>query len=193
MKRKPRTTTRKKRRSMPTTAISRKRRASKKGLSELFNPQTAAAGAKVIGAAAVGGLIAGGVNKVLSKQSMITRYGIQFAGSFLTYGLLGFPSMAAGMAGAFAALESQGLIGKFLNEGEFAEETSINELPEFMNEAGEPIRLMEMNGETVYLNEATGDVTLAEDIYLQEGVTLAEDIYLQEGASIYPSYSVQYQ
>ena len=124
---------------------------------------------------------------------MVTRFGIQFAGSFVTYGLLGFPSMAAGMAGAFAALESQGLIGKFLNDGEFAEDTSINELPELMNEAGEPIRLMEMDGSMVYLNEATGDVTLAEDIYLQEGVNLAEEIYLQDNTGIYPNYSVQYQ
>ena len=192
MKRKKTTAPRRKRRSAPAPAMHRKRRSSKKGLSELFNPATAAAGAKVIGSAAVGGLIAGGVNKVLSKQNMITRFGIQFAGSFVTYGLLGYPSMAAGMAGAFAALESQPLYAKFLNEGEFAEEQSINTLPELMNEAGEPIRLMEMDGSMVYLNEATGDVTLAEDIYLQEDINLAEDIYLQE-SGIYPSYSVQYQ
>ena len=191
MKRKTKAAPRKRaKRSAPV--MRRKRRsANKRGLSELFSPATAAAGAKVIGTAALGGLIAGGVNKVLAKKNFITRYGIEFAGAFVTYGLLGYPYMAAGMAGGFASLESQGLLSKFLNEGEFAEDDSINSLPELINEAGEPIRLMEMNGEMVYLNESTGDVTLAEDIYLQEDVNLAEDIYLQDG--IYPNYAVQYQ
>jgi len=176
-----------KRRKRMAAPKMRRRRSKKSGLSELFTPATATAAAKVIGSAAVGGLIAGGVNKVLSKQNMVTRYGIQFAGSFVTYGLLGMPNMAAGMAGAFSALESQGFVNKLLAD-EFADDSSINQLPDMMNENGDPITLaQDDNGNVVYLNEATGEVTLAEDVYLQDG----EQTFLQD-ASIYPQYAVQY-
>jgi hypothetical protein len=57
-----------------------------------------------------------------------------------------------------------------------------------MNEDGETITLQEDgSGNMVYLNEATGETTLAEDVFLQE------DTFLQEGEdSIYPSYDTQY-
>lgn len=184
---------RRKRKSAPT--MTRRRRSKKRGLSELFTPATATAAAKVIGSAAVGGLIAGAANKVLAKQNMLTRYGIQFAGSFLTYSVVGMPNMAAGMAGAFAALESQGFVNKLLAE-EFADENAINELPDMMNENGEPLTLaQDENGNVVYLNEATGEVTLAEEVYLQDDMqTYLQDnmqTYLQDG--IYPVYATQYQ
>jgi hypothetical protein len=159
-------------------------------LAELFNPATAKAGAKVIGAGAIGGLIAGGVSRILSKQKPITRYGVEIAASFATYALLGYPSMSAGMAGAFASQEFAPVYSKFLNEDDvmFADDDSINELPIMMNEDGETITLQEDgSGNMVYLNEATGETTLAEDVFLQE------DTFLQVGEdSIYPSYDTQY-
>lgn len=170
----------------------RRRRSMNEGttLAELFNPATAKAGAQVIGAGAVGGLIAGGVARILSKQPAITRYGVEIAASFATYALLGYPSMSAGMAGAFASQEFSPVYSKFLNEDEvmFAEEDSINELPIMMNEEGETITLQEDGaGNMVYLNEATGETTLAEDVFLQE------ETFLQEGEdSIYPIYDTQY-
>lgn len=171
----------------------RRRRSMNEGtsLAELFNPQTARAGAKVIGAGAIGGMIAGGLNKILSRQSMVTRVGIELGASFATYALLGYPSMSAGMAGAFASQEFSPVYSKFLNEGEevtFAEEDSINELPTMMNENGDVISLQEdASGNMVYLNEATGEATLAEDVYLEE------DTFLQEGEDqIYPVYDTQY-
>jgi hypothetical protein len=166
----------------------RRRRMSETGLAELFNAQTAKAGAQVIGAGALGGLIAGGVNKVLAKQNTITRYGLQFGASFLTYALLGYPNVSSGMAGAFAALEGAPVYNKFLNEeGDFADVEALNEMPMLMNENGETITLQEDGaGNMVYLNEATGETTLAEDVFLQE------DTFLQEDAGIYPVYDPQY-
>ena len=181
---------RRRRRMVATKPVRRRRRRlSEDGLSELFNPETAKAAAKVIGAGAIGGLLAGGVNKVLSRQSTITRYGIEIGASFLTYALLGYPNTASGMAGAFAALESGPIYNKFLNEdGDFyANPDSLNEMPMLMNENGEMITLQEDgDGNMVYLNESTGETTLAEDVFLQE------DTYLQEDAGIYPTYSVEY-
>ena len=170
--------------------VRRRRHHSRKhGLSEMFNAQTAHAAAQVVGAGALGGFAAGALNRILTKQNTTMRLGIELGASFVTYAVLGYPSMSAGMAGAFAAIESVPVYNKFLAEGEdmFAEEDSINELPLMMNEEGEVISLQEDgSGNMVYLNEATGETTLAEDVYLQE------EAYLQEDASIYPDYSTEY-
>lgn len=210
MKRKKTTTNRRKRANLPAVAYKPiKRRKRTKGMSEIFTSATATAGAKVIGAGAVGGLIAGFAQKVLSKQMPITRYGLEIGASFVTYALLGYPSMSAGMAGAFTALETQNLTGKFLNDDDgemFANPSSLNELPEMLNENGESITMLQDdNGEVMYLNEDTGEVTMAEDVtFLQDEQTFLQEnegIYLQDemqtflqddNASIYPSYSVQY-
>lgn len=209
MKRKKTTTKRRKRANLPAVAYKPiKRRKRTKGMSEIFTSATATAGAKVIGAGAVGGLIAGFAQKVLSKQMPITRYGLEIGASFVTYALLGYPSMSAGMAGAFTALETQNIAGKFLNDDSemFANSSSLNELPEMLNENGETITMLQDdNGEVMYLNEDTGEVTMAEDVtflqdeetFLQEneGIYLQDDMqtYLQdEQSSIYPNYSVQY-
>lgn len=182
---------RRRRRVMHSKPIRRRRRRlNEDGLSELFNPETAKAAAKVIGAGAIGGLLAGGVNKVLSRQSMMTRYGIEIGASFLTYALLGYTNTASGMAGAFAALEGAPIYNKFLaDDGDFyADPNALNEMPMMMNENGEMITLQEDGaGNMVYLNEATGETTLAEDVYLEEAT------YLQENDSIYPTYATEYQ
>ena len=166
----------------------RTRRRAKRGLSELFSPETARAAATVVSSGALGGAMAGGAHKIIANQKNLVRYGIEGAASFLTYAVLNKPSMAAGMAGAFAALELQPIYTKFLNEdADFAEADAINELPMFMNEAGEPLTLSADDmGTPVYLNEATGETTLAEDVFLQE------ETYLQEDDSIYPVYDTQY-
>jgi len=183
--------TRKRRTTMsasPMKRISRRRttRRKSRGLSELWNPSTAMAGAKAIGSGALGGLIAGGSHRLIATQPPLTRYALGVGASFITYALLGFPMMASGMAGAFTALESQKLYDGMLNEGDmYADPDAINQLPVMMNEDGDIITLSQSpSGEMVYLNEATGDVTLAEDVYLNE------DVFLQE--EIYPSYSPQY-
>ena len=211
MKRKKTTTKRRKRANLPAVAYKPiKRRKRTKGMSEIFTSATATAGAKVIGAGAVGGLIAGFAQKILSKQMPITRYGLEIGASFVTYALLGYPSMSAGMAGAFTALETQNITGKFLNDDSemFANPSSLNELPEMLNENGESITMLQDDdGNIAYMNESTGEMTMADDItYLQDEQTFLQEnegIYLQDNmttylqdddapASIYPNYSVQY-
>ena len=205
MKRKKTTTKRRKRANLPAVAYKPiKRRKRTKGMSEIFTSATATAGAKVIGAGAVGGLIAGFAQKILNKQMPITRYGIEIGASFVTYALLGYPSMSAGMAGAFTALETQNLTGKFLNDDDgemFANPSSLNELPEMLNENGETITMLQDdNGEMMFLNEDTGEITMSEDVtFLQDEETFLqenESIFLQDETflqdSIYPNYSVQY-
>ncbi len=169
----------------------RTRKRSKRGLSELFSPETARAAATVVSSGALGGAMAGGAHKIIANQKNLVRYGLEGAASFLTYAVLNKPSMAAGMAGAFAALELQPIYTKFLNEdADFAEADAINELPMFMNEAGEPLTLSADDmGTPVYLNEATGEATPVSEVYLEEdSVYLEEDsVYLEED-SIYPQY-----
>ena len=129
----------------PTKRITRRRSATRRksrGLSELWNPSTAMAGAKAIGSGALGGMIAGGAHRMVSTQPPLTRYAIGAGASFITYALLGFPMMASGMAGAFAALESQKLYDGMLNEGDmYADPDAINQLPMMMNEDGDIITL----------------------------------------------------
>lgn len=161
-------------------------------MSEMFTSATAHAAARVVGAGALGGLAAGAVNRVLTKSSDVTRIGIEIGAAFVTYAVLQYPNMSAGMAGAFAALESQPLYNKFLAEDDdevmFADDDAINEMPDFMNENGDALTLAENEyGQPVYLNESTGEVTLAESLYLQETAFLQEDT-----DQIYPDYSVQY-
>ena len=207
MKRKKTTTKRRKLNLPVLKKTSMRRRKRTKGMSEIFSSATASAGAKVIGAGALGGLIGGFANKILQKQMPITRYGLEIGASFITYALLGYPSMSAGMAGAFTALETQGLTGKFLNDDDtFADDNSLNELPEMLNENGESMTMLQDDdGNVAFLNEDTGEVTMAEDVtFLQDEQTFLQEneaIYLQDdmstylqddNASIYPNYSVQY-
>jgi hypothetical protein len=210
MKRKKTTTKRRKRSNLPAIAYKPiRRRKRTKGMSEIFTSATATAGAKVIGAGALGGLIAGFASKVLSKQTPLTRYGLEVGASFVTYALLGYSSMSAGMAGAFTALETQTLAGKFLNDDEsdmFANPSSLNELPEMLNENGESITMLQDDeGNVAFMNEDTGEITMSEEVtFLQDEETFLQEneaIYLQDemqtflqddNASIYPSYSVQY-
>ena len=67
----------------------------------------------------------------------------------------------------------------------YADPDAINQLPAMMSENGDPITLAQSDEGLVYLNENTGEVTLAENVYLQENA------YLQEN-SIYPSYATEY-
>jgi hypothetical protein len=193
------TKTKKRKRTMRELSASpvkrRKRftmRKRKKGMSELFSPETAKAAASVVSSGVLGGAIAGAGHKIIANQKNLVRFGLEGAASFLTYALLNKPSMAAGMAGAFTALEMQPIYTKFLNESaDFAEEDSINELPMFMNEDGDPLTLSaDVDGTPIYLNEATGEATPVDDITFSEAVYLQEDgVFLQDdGSGIYPEY-----
>lgn len=178
-KKKTKTATKRRRRTMGANitlgARRRKRTTSrrrKSGLSEMFSPSTATAAARNLGAAAIGGILAAQVSRILSKQPAPARIGGSIIASFLTYAVGGYPSMAAGMAGAFAATESQPYMTKMLNESneyDYADAGALNEMPVYLNE----------DGEAIYLNE-DGEMELA------------EEIYLNEDESIYPAYATEY-
>lgn len=146
-----------------------RRRSRRRGMmSELFSASTATAAVKSIALGAAGGMLAGGVHRLVKDKNAGMRIGTGLVVSFLTYSVGNFPNMAAGMAGAFAALESDGLYGKLMAEGDltyYADASALNEMPVYLNEAGEP----------VYLNE---DINLAEEVDLSQG--------------IYPQYDTQY-
>jgi hypothetical protein len=159
------------RRTLSAAPRKRTMRRRKKGMSELFNASTAMAAGRTLGAAAIGGVIASGLGKMLATQPVYSRIGAGLVASFVTYTIGGFPSMAAGMAGAIAAQESQPILTKLgLADGyyDYANADSLNEMPIYLND----------NGDAVYLNE-DGSVTLAEDIYLANN-------------SIYPNYNTNY-
>ena len=146
-----------------------RRRRSRKGLSEMFSAATAQAAAKSILMGAAGGVLGGGVHRLVKDKNAGVRIGSGLIVSFLTYSVAGMPNMASGMAGAFAALESGFIYDKMLSEGgnyyDYADSSALNEMPIYLNEAGEAI-------------------------YLNEGYELAEDVTLAAG--IYPDYSTQY-
>lgn len=187
-----------KRRVIKTVRPRRRRRTMREeGLSAMFTPETAQAAGRVVGAGAIGGLLGGALNRVLTKSNNLTRLGIQIGASYVTYAVLKYPNMSAGMAGAFAALESKPVYDRFLAEEDedmmFAQEDSINELPMILNENGEQITLsQDEDGEVIYLNEETGDTMLAEEVFLNEEEVFLneEEVFLNEG--IYPDYSVEY-
>ena len=172
-KRKRKTTASRRRRSHTLSAAPRRRRSHSRrrrsGMSEMFSASTATAAAKSIMLGAAGGALAGGIHRIVKDKNAGVRIGSGLVVSFLTYAVAGYPNMASGMAGAFAALESGFLYDKMLSDGsmyyDYADASALNEMPVYLNEAGE----------MVYLNE---DVTLAEEITLAEG--------------IYPNYSTQY-
>lgn len=175
----------------------RRRTMREQGLSAMFSPETAQAAGRVVGAGAIGGILGGALNRVLTKSNNLTRIGVQLGASFVTYAVLKYPNMSAGMAGAFAALESKPVYDRFLAEDDdemmFAQEDSINELPMILNENGEQITLsQDQDGDVIYLNEATGETMLAEEVFLNEEEVFLneEEVFLNEG--IYPDYSVEY-
>jgi hypothetical protein len=183
MAKRKKTTRARRRKSAPMMSAPRRarRRRSRAALSELFNPTTAAAAGRAVGAGAIGGMIAGGVSRLLTNRPAYERILAVGAASFVTYAVLGYPHMASGMAGALAATESAPIYNKFMSEGslvDYADVDALNTMPtEVMSENGETLTLAEVDGEMVYLNE-------------DNQISLAETAYLQQG--IYPDYSVQY-
>lgn len=143
------------------------RRRKRSGLSELMTPAGAmAAGRGILGGAA-GGFAGGILQGLVKDQSPIVRIGVGAVGSALIYALVG-PNVGAGMAGGITAIETATLRTQFMNEGgDYADPDALNQLPPVLNENGDPMTLMEADGELYYLDEATGDSYLAEEVYPQ--------------------------
>lgn len=147
------------------SASPRRRRARRRsGLSEIMTPAGAMAAGRGIISGAAGGFASRFVHSAARNQSGLIRLGIGVVVSALTYGIVG-PNAGAGMAGGFAAIESEKLSTNLLNEDPYADPDAINQLPPVLNDNGEAMTLMESDGEMFYLDESTGDAYALSEVY----------------------------
>ncbi len=163
--------------------ISRRRSSSKKGiLSEMFTPATTREAAKGIISGALGGYAFGMVEPIINEniENPLARTGVALGLSFLTYSVLKMPNVSSGMAGAFGYSLAQKMSGlSEMNETAFADDESLEEYPEYLDEMGEPVYLAE-DGTYQYMDEMNEDDMLdemGEPVYLADPIYLAEDLY----------------
>jgi hypothetical protein len=163
--------------------ISRRRSTSKKGiLSEMFTPATTREAAKGIISGAVGGYAFGMVEPIINEniENPLARTGIALGLSFLTYSVLKMPNVSSGMAGAFGYSLSKRMSGlNEMNDTAFADDESLEEYPEYLDEMGEPVYLA-ADGTYQYMDEMNEDDMLdemGEPVYLADPIYLAEDLY----------------
>jgi hypothetical protein len=123
----------------------RRRRKTATGLSEIFSPATAAAAGKGILSGAVGGAAAQLIlDNLLATQGKGMRVGVIAAAAFVTGAVLKYPNMAAGM-GAVMAAEFVKKASPALSEEAFSEYEDLQEMPLYLDEAGNELYLAEDN------------------------------------------------
>lgn len=193
-KKRKRKATSRKRRSHLSEGLSRKvsrrrssRRRAKKGLlSELFSASTATATAKNMAAAAGGGYAYGIVSPLVTNniENPLAQNAVKLGLSFVTSAVLKMPNLSAGMAGAWGYELANKMTGlSEMNEAEFVDEDSLDEYPEYLDEAGNPVYLA-ADGSYVYLDEMN---EMNEDDMMDEAPTyLADPVYLAD--DLYPEY-----
>jgi len=193
MRTKKRKTTHKRRKRTLSEGLSRKvsRRTHsrrKKGvLSELFSPATATATAKTMVGAGIGGYAYGIVEPTINDNisNPLGRTAVALGLSFVASSVLKMPNVSSGIAGALGysmARKSLGL--SEMNDYDYASKESLNEIPEYLDEAGNPVYLAE-DGTYKYMDEMNEEEMEMMD-EMGEPVYLAEPIYLAD--SIYPDY-----
>lgn len=146
-----------------TTTRRRQTRKSNFGLSEMFNPKMAQAGAKSTVSGGVGGGVAGLLWKMLPNATPIQKVLAGSGLSFISATMVKMPNVGAGIMGGTVALgmQEQGM----LNEGgmeRYPYASGIDSLPMVLNE----------NGEELYLQEEGDDMYLQQDenMYLQDDI-----------------------
>lgn len=148
------------RKRAPLAAKRTKRRHTKsKGfLSDIMNPTIAMNSAKTVASGAGGGIAAILVHKLIPATSgKIVRVLSAGIGGFAA-AVFGLPSVGAGFTGGQIALTFQnGLLNDEMEETEFADSESLEEMPLYLDAAGEPFVIEEDSntGEsyTRYLSE----------------------------------------
>lgn len=159
-------------------AVRRKRR----GLSELFTPQTAMESGRTTISGLFGGGISGVLNDVIPDNTRFGwRLGYNLLGSFLMTSVLRAPKMGAGMAGAAGLLLYQKMREGNLQENyDYANPNVLSEYPLFADANGNAMMLAD-DGEMYYLDE---------DGYVDPAMELSQGFMNDDrsGAAIYPAY-----
>lgn len=160
-----------------------RRRGSRRGLSELFTPQTAMESGRTTISGLLGGGIAGVLNDILPDNSRFGwRLGYNLLSSFIMTSILRAPKMGAGMAGAAGLILYQKMREGNLQEGndqeeyDYANPNVLSEYPLFADEDGNPMMLAD-DGEMYYLDEA----------YVNPAMELSQS-FMDEN-EIYPAYT----
>lgn len=150
----------KRRKHTPMAAKKTKRRhtRSKGFLNDLMNPTVAMTSAKIVAGGAGGGIAAILAHKLVpATTSKIVRVVGGGVVGFLS-AVMGAPSIGSGFTGGVIALTFQnGLLNDGMEKTEFADDKSLEEMPLYLDAAGEPFVIEEdpNTGEsyTRYLSE----------------------------------------
>lgn len=165
-----------KRKVMSAHRSGKRRRSAKRkhGLSEAFTAQGAKDGAQTAVGGGVGGAVTYGLDAMgVRKLPVLGRAGVYLLGSFVTSVILGAKNVGAGMAGAGGYSILQSTVGGMseMENHSFTKTGVLNEYPEAMDEAGNPMYLAD-DGQFYYLDE------------MGEGFQLASSMQ----ADLYPNY-----
>jgi len=139
----------------------KKRRKPKMGLSEAFSHQGLKKSAKAAGGGFLGGAGFAVVDTLLDQAMEdgavreLTRFGTAAVLSIISGAVLDAPNIAAGVGGAYGQRIVQQVAGKMLSEMEnedYADEDSLEEYPDALDENGTPMYLAD-DGGFYYLEE----------------------------------------
>lgn len=147
---------RKKTSSGPRRKTSSRRKGSRrrKGfLSEAFTPATAMQSARGTFSGLLGGGISYGLNRIIPGESPLVHGLANLGSAFLASAVMKAPSLGAGIAGAYGYQLAERLAGKAMSEdADYADEDSLSEYPDALDEDGTPMFLAE-DGNFYYLEE----------------------------------------
>jgi hypothetical protein len=157
---------------------------SKGMLSEMFNP----AAATHTGKGMLGGAIAGygyaSVEPMLDGMSPLVKGAITLGGSFVAGTILKMPNISVGIASAWGYSLAKDM-QSMNDDGDWADEDSLEEEPEFLDADGNPMFLA-ADGNLYYLDEDDDDDYMDEDEFMDEDYLA--DQYLADEGGMYPEY-----
>lgn len=158
-------------------------RSSKMGLSEAFNPASATHTGKSMLKSAVVGYGMRSVEPLLDTMSKPLQHGVILGASFIAGTVLKMDSISNSIAtiwGYKLANDMQGMN----DDGDWANEDSMDEDAEYMDEAGNPMYLAD-DGQFYYLDEGDDD----DDDSMDEDEMMGEVQYLASNGIPYPGYA----
>jgi len=152
----------------------------KKGaLSEAFSPAQATASAKTMLGGAMGGFGYGIIKPSIDSatDNKLVQNGIVLGLSFVASAVLKMDSVSSGIAGAWGHEMSKKFSGLAeMNDHDYADDDSLDEDDEFMDEDGNPMYLAD-DGQFYYLDEMNEDDFDGLDEMNDAPVYLADSIY----------------